>query len=60
MKQSVIIREKELVEMLGIDPSTVRRNVKAGVIPKPIKLGRRAVGWHRDDIRDWLNRQRAA
>ena len=25
-----------------------------GEFPKPIKLGRRAVGWREQDIKDWL------
>ena len=60
MKKTVIVREAELAEMLGVARSTIRRNVKAGVLPRPFKIGKRSVGWHCDDIDDWLNRRRAA
>ena len=33
---------------------TIWRKVKEDNFPKPIKLGRRAVGWRSSDIEKWL------
>jgi predicted DNA-binding transcriptional regulator AlpA len=37
-----------------VDPSTVYRKVKAGILPKPIKLGRVA-RWREDEIDEVLH-----
>ncbi len=41
----------DIAERYGISRSTVERFVKSGVIPKPIKLGRRTIRW-RSDVLD--------
>ena len=49
-----IYRRSTLEEMLGISRSTIYRLMEDGDFPRPIKLGRRAVGWKSEDIDDWL------
>ena len=43
-----------LEDMLGISRSTIYRLMLDEEFPRPIKLGRRAVGWKSEDIDEWL------
>ncbi|PMM19949.1 hypothetical protein BCT62_00375 [Vibrio splendidus] len=56
-KTPLFIRANELSEALGISLSTLWRWRKAGVVPEPISLGPRIVGWRTSDIQNWLNNQ---
>ena len=51
----LFIRTNELAEALSISLSTLWRYRKAGLIPDPIALGPRTVGWRLNDINNWLN-----
>ncbi|WP_411993365.1 helix-turn-helix transcriptional regulator [Agarivorans sp. DSG3-1] len=53
----LFIRSNELSEALSISHSTLWRWRKAGVVPEPIALGPRIVGWRTSDIQNWLNNQ---
>ena len=48
MKQ--FYRRSALEDMLGISRSTIYRLMLDEEFPRPIKLGRRAVGWKYEDI----------
>lgn len=50
-----IMRRKDLEKRLGISRSSIYLMMSEGRFPKPIKLGRRAVGWRVDDIQTWLD-----
>lgn len=56
-KTPLFIRANDLSEALGISLSTLWRWRKAGVVPEPIALGPRIVGWRTSDIQNWLNAQ---
>ena len=47
-------RRATLEDMLGISRSTIYRLMLDEEFPRPIKLGRRAVGWKSEDIDEWL------
>lgn len=49
-----ILRRKQLIEIIGISYTTLWRMEKAGDFPARIRLGRRAVGWHLDEVEEWL------
>ena len=49
-----ILRRRQLEEKLGLSRSSIYQMVADGLFPKPIKLGRRAVGWRADDVENWL------
>ncbi|MEX2409810.1 MAG: AlpA family phage regulatory protein [Candidatus Paceibacterota bacterium] len=49
-----IIRPKELSELLSISIPTLYRWITDGKLPKKVKLGPSAVGWHYVDIEKWL------
>jgi prophage regulatory protein len=52
MKQ--FYRRSALEDMLGISRSTIYRLMLDEEFPRPIKLGRRAVGWKSEGIDEWL------
>lgn len=41
----------------GLPKSTLYAKIAEGLFPKPIKLGKRAVGWLSTDVDDWKRRQ---
>ena len=49
-----ILRRTEVLFMTGLATSTLYAKMRDGEFPKPIKLGRRAVGWRERDIMDWV------
>jgi len=49
-----IFRRKDLEERLKLSRSSIYAMMATGEFPKPIRLGRRAVGWLSDDIEKWL------
>lgn len=49
-----ILREKECKAVTGLPTSTRYDMIGRGEFPKPIPLGRRAVGWDSDEIQDWI------
>ncbi len=50
----LFIRANELSGALGISPSTIYRWRKAGLLPEPLSLGPRVIGWKLKDINNWL------
>lgn len=51
-----IIREKEIIRIVGLSRTTIWRKEKSGTFPRRVKLGPdgRAVGWLRSSIEEWL------
>ena len=50
-----IIRRKEVEARIGLACSTIYAMMAYGEFPRPIKIGRRAVGWLSSDIDNWLS-----
>ena len=50
-----ICRRPDVEKMVGLSRSTIYAMIAEGSFPKPIKLGKRAVGWREADLRAWLN-----
>lgn len=49
-----LLRRHQLEANLGISRSTIYQMMASGEFPKPLKIGRRAVGWRVEDIEKWL------
>lgn len=50
-----LIRLKELVQLTGLSPSTIRRQEKLGTFPKRAKIANgRAIAWLESSINAWL------
>jgi len=55
-----IIRRTEVLFMTGLATSTLYAKMQAGEFPRPIKLGRRAVGWKSNDVELWITQRSEA
>ena len=49
-----IYRRRDVEHLVGLSRSTIYAMMAAGTFPKPIKLGKRAVGWRESDVLDWV------
>jgi len=47
----------ETCEMVGLGQQTIRRMVKEGNFPLPIRVGRRKLGWKQETVYDWMTMQ---
>ena len=50
-----VLRRKQLEKQLNLSRSSIYKMIADGTFPKPIKLGRRAVGWRAEDVEKWLD-----
>ena len=48
-----IYRLHDVLKETGLGRSTVYRMVAEHTFPAPVKLSKRAVGWHSDAVRQW-------
>ena len=55
----MILRMKDVCSELGVSRASVYRLLQSGSFPKPLKLGKRAIGWERDHIQQWVKFRRA-
>ena len=55
-----IYRIKTVCDITGLPKSTVYAKMLNGEFPRPIKLGRRAVGWKSDELQAWNSNQSTA
>ena len=51
-----IYRLPDVMSMTGLSRSSIYLRVSTNEFPKPIKIGRRAVGWPEDSIIAWQAR----
>ena len=49
-----ILRRKQVEARTGLARSTIYDHIKAGIFPRPIPLGPRAVGWLESDVSNWI------
>lgn len=49
-----ILRRPEVERTTGLSRSTIYKAMTENAFPKPIRIGRRAVGWRQADIMNWL------
>ena len=57
VKMDSILRTKDVPNVVGFARTTLRRPVKSGDFPQPVRLGgagSRAVGWRSGDVERWL------
>lgn len=57
MQEDRILRRKDVEAQIGLSRSTIYDAMSRGEFPRPLKLGRRAVGWRQSDIDAWLARR---
>ena len=49
-----ILRRTEVEQIVGLSRSTLYAMMAENTFPKPIKLGKRAVGWPDNVIETWI------
>lgn len=49
-----ILRRPEVESVIGLGRSTIYAMMAEGEFPKPVKIGKRAVGWRESDLAAWL------
>jgi prophage regulatory protein len=49
-----VIRRKQVLDLIGLSYTTQWRLEKAGQFPARVKLGKGSVGWHLEEIQEWL------
>jgi prophage regulatory protein len=52
-----ILRLPDMKRSTGLSRSTIYLRITQGTFPKPVSLGRRAVGWLEAEIQEWLQRR---
>lgn len=56
-----VFRRSTVLEMTGLSTSTIYAMMARGDFPRPVRLGKRAVGWPEHVVREWLeSREQAA
>ena len=54
-----ILRRAAVQKATGLSRSTIYLLMSAAAFPKPVKLGKRSVGWFEGDIIEWQAAKRA-
>ena len=49
-----VLRRRQMLELIGLSNTTQWRLEKAGDFPARIKLGKGSVGWHLNEVEEWL------
>jgi prophage regulatory protein len=49
-----IIRRPEVERIVGLSRSGIYAAMSRNEFPKPLKIGRRAVGWYESHINNWV------
>ena len=49
-----IIRRPQVEKATGLSRTTIYQMMAEDRFPKPVRLGKRAVGWRESDLSDWL------
>ena len=51
---NTILRLKDVEKTTGLKRSTIYNLIQADRFPRPSRIGKRAVGWPRSEIKNWL------
>jgi prophage regulatory protein len=57
MPMDKIIREPELLKLVGLSRTTLWRREKAGDFPKRRQLSSRSVGWVLSEVLEWIEQR---
>ena len=52
-----MLKIEEMAEKFNCSKQSIRRWHRAGIIPAPIRCGRRAIRWRESDVVKFLNQQ---
>ena len=49
--------QEDVMQILDVSESTILRWRKDNLIPQPVKVGRRILGWNAEKFDEWLEAQ---
>ncbi len=52
-----ILRLPQVRDYTGLSTSTIYYHVRIGLLPSPVKIGPRAIGWLLSDLEKWLEKR---
>jgi prophage regulatory protein len=52
-----ILRLNAVTDKIGMPSSSIYLMIANGIFPKPIKLGKRSVGWLESEIDEWIEQR---
>lgn len=52
-----IMRRPEVEKVIGLSRSAIYAAMDRGDFPRPVQIGRRAVGWKSNDVIGWLDKR---
>ena len=55
-----IIKINEVAKITTLSKASIYRLIKAGNLPKQVKLGERSSGWIESEIQDWVKQKMEA
>ena len=55
-----ILRRPEVERVTGLSRTSIYALIAQGRFPRPVKLGRQAVGWRESEIAAWIESRPAA
>lgn len=53
-------RRPEVEAITGLSTTSIYRMMERGDFPRPVRLGKKAVGWPESKITEWLESREAA
>lgn len=53
-REPILLRRKDVQFRTGLARSTMYLYIQQGAFPKPVRLGRRAVGWLESEVSAWI------
>lgn len=57
--ENSILRLQTVLDLTGLSRSALYAAMQTGSFPRPVSIGKRAVGWLYNEVRDWISsRQR--
>lgn len=54
-KTKVVLKISKVMDRTAQSRSSIYLKISQGLFPKPIKLGKRSVGWLESDIDNWID-----
>lgn len=53
-RSSVFLRRREVLRLVGFSYNTLRRLIKKGLFPRPVKLSAGILAWRADEVAQWI------
>ena len=49
-----ILRRPQVLKKVGFSRQTLYRRIAEGSFPRPVRIGRQAVGWLKTEVEEWI------